>query len=109
MGNKDRTEQRTGLNWYQFKQLRGKVAFYQDFKCWGCNNLLIPENGYSILHHKNGNPKDNRIVNLATVCQICHFDLHGWQDSVDRGLKPKRKIIGKREAIRRRIIPLGGL
>lgn len=101
--------QRYGINTYQLHQLRGQVAFLQDFKCWGCDNPLIPKNGYSVLHHKNGKPKDNRIVNIAVCCPLCHYDSHGWRDSVDRGLRPKRKIIGKKEAIRRRIIPLGGV
>ena len=108
MGDKDRCQQRTGLNWYQFRQLRGQVTFLQDFKCWGCKEPIIPENGLRILHHLDGNPKNNELWNLAVVCQVCHFDLHGWQNSVDRGLKPKKKRISKKESIRQRIMLLGG-
>jgi 5-methylcytosine-specific restriction endonuclease McrA len=107
MKTKNRDELRTGLTPHRIRQLRGKVAFLQEFKCWGCKEPLIPSNGYSHLHHKNGDPKDHHISNLAVCCQLCHHDSHGWRDSAQRGLHPRKKKLSKKELVNNRIQPLG--
>ena len=43
-----------------------------------------------ILHHKNLNPKDNRIVNLVLVCPNCHDKIHQ---------KEKKVRVKKRDAL----------
>ncbi len=106
MASTNRTERRTGLNWWKFKQLRGVIAFKQEFKCAGCSNPLSPYNGESILHHKNGHPKDNNLFNLEVLCKVCHYDVHNWQTSEDRKLFQRKKKPTKKERIQSKIIPL---
>jgi hypothetical protein len=49
-------------------------------KCQNCKHSLKGLKPH--IHHKNGNPKDNRKSNLILVCPNCHSKLH-------RNMKPK--------------------
>ena len=50
-------------------------------KCQKCKRSLKGLKPH--IHHKNGNPKDNKSSNLILVCPNCHSELH-------RTMKPKR-------------------
>lgn len=50
-------------------------------KCQKCKRVLKGLKPH--IHHKNGNPKDNRQSNLILVCPNCHSKLH-------RNMRPKR-------------------
>ena len=50
-------------------------------KCQKCRGLLKGLKPH--IHHKNGNPRDNRPSNLIVVCPNCHSKLH-------RNMKPQR-------------------
>jgi len=50
-------------------------------KCQKCKRSLKGLKPH--IHHKNGNPKDNKPSNLILVCPNCHSKLH-------RSMKPKR-------------------
>lgn len=39
-------------------------------KCVKCGYV------YSLIHHVNGNPRDNRLENLACLCYGCHREWH---------------------------------
>lgn len=91
MTSSNKNTRRTGLTATEAKELKGKIAFQQDFKCYGCGKPLIPNNGNSHLHHLDENPKHNYIANLVVVCPLDHWFLHGFQTTADRGLAPPKK------------------
>ncbi|MEE9374589.1 MAG: hypothetical protein V3V00_16150 [Saprospiraceae bacterium] len=84
-------EKRSGLNPREKRELRGKVAFRQNFKCYGCELPLIPKNGQSHLHHLDGNPKNNHPLNLVVVCPLDHWFIHDYMTPDDRKLFQRRK------------------
>jgi 5-methylcytosine-specific restriction endonuclease McrA len=49
-------------------------------KCQNCGSFLKGLKPH--IHHKNGNPRDNKQSNLILVCPNCHSKLH-------REMKPK--------------------
>jgi transposase len=50
--------------------------------CWEARHGAIPA-GY-IVHHKNGDPKDNRHENLACMSHRAHSRLHGRRKEIER-------------------------
>lgn len=67
-------------------------------KCQKCKHALKGLKPH--IHHKNGNPKDNRQSNLILVCPNCHSKLHREM----KPIKPTTKqnhwvnpITGKKE------------
>lgn len=66
---------RTGLNWWQLRKIRTRILSLQKFLCFYCEKDLLFANRVE-LHHINGNPYDNRRVNLCVVCPSCHKAVH---------------------------------
>lgn len=55
--------------------LRMKVLDRDNFKCRFCGNGR--EDGYSLeIHHKDFNPENNELENLAVACFLCRRGLH---------------------------------
>jgi len=52
------------------KKTRDAVRAVQGFRCANNHDHSLKRGGY--LHHKNGNPNDNRITNLEYWCAECH-------------------------------------
>jgi hypothetical protein len=55
---------------------------YQNGKCNRCKKSFKQMKVRPILHHKNLNPKDNRITNMILVCSNCHDKIHQKQQNV---------------------------
>ena len=55
---------------------------FQKGKCWKCKRSFKQMGVRHILHHKNLNPKDNRITNMVLVCPNCHDKIHQKQKKV---------------------------
>jgi len=71
-----RTGQRgTSSKWRTARQL----ALERDRgRCTACgmNELELRRYGLKLhVHHVNGNPRDDRLANLRTVCEVCHRQL----------------------------------
>lgn len=90
---------RYGLTGAEFRELKGKIAFLQDFKCYGCKRILIPNTGHSHLHHLDEKPRNNFLYNLVVCCPHCHHDFHDFQTSEERGLFTRRKPKSKKELL----------
>ena len=54
----------------------------QNGKCAKCKKSFKQMRVRPILHHKNLNPKDNRITNLMLVCPNCHDKIHQREKKV---------------------------
>ena len=68
---------------------RKHLLEFQKGKCWKCKKSFKQMGVRAILHHKNKNPKDNRIVNMVLVCPNCHDKIH--QKDKGKGGKKKPK------------------
>lgn len=55
---------------------------HQNGKCYRCKKSFKQMKVRAILHHKNLNPKDNRITNMVLVCPNCHDKIHQKQKKV---------------------------
>ena len=55
---------------------RKHLLEFQNGKCGICKKPFKQLRVRKIAHHKNLNPKDNRIVNLVLVCPNCHDKIH---------------------------------
>lgn len=58
------------------KTIRKVLLKYQDGKCWMCKKSFKDMKVRPVLHHKNLDPKDNRISNLVLICPNCHDKIH---------------------------------
>lgn len=61
---------------------RKHLLEFQKGKCWKCKKSFKQMGVRKILHHKNLNPKDNRITNLVLVCPNCHDKIHQKEKKV---------------------------
>jgi 5-methylcytosine-specific restriction endonuclease McrA len=66
----------------QFRLARDLAMKMDGGKCVVCNSA---HNLHG--HHINGNPADNRVENLATLCKRCHYVYHGAERE-----KPPRQL-----------------
>jgi len=64
----------TGLNNYVF--LREFVKKHMKWACEKCGKKRSSKDIDLVIHHKNVNREDNRIANLAVLCNVCHNGLH---------------------------------
>jgi len=55
---------------------RKHLMEFQKGKCDKCKKSFKQMKVRAHLHHKNGNPKDNRIVNMVLLCPNCHDKIH---------------------------------
>ena len=70
---------RTGRNRARRDQALRRQVLERDRQCLRCGNL-----GPLAVHHLNGDPHDNRLVNLVALCQGCHRD-------ADREVRDRRR------------------
>ena len=61
---------------------RKHLLDYQNGKCGKCKKSFKKMGVRKIVHHKNLNPKDNRIINLILVCPNCHDKIHQKEKKV---------------------------
>lgn len=61
---------------------RKHLLEFQNGKCWKCGKSFKQMKVRTMVHHKNLNPKDNRITNLVLVCPNCHDKIHQKQKKV---------------------------
>jgi len=54
-------------------------------KCQKCGNPLKGLKPH--IHHKNGNPRDNKLSNLILLCPNCHSKLHRQMKPIKKGTK----------------------
>jgi hypothetical protein len=92
------------------KSDREHLLDYQKGKCGRCKQSFKRKGVRPKVHHKNLNPKDNRIVNLVLVCPDCHDKIHqkekkvrkvvsdGWGGTEIRVVKVKPKKTVKKKA-----------
>ena len=64
------------------KSDRTHLLEFQKGNCWKCKKSFKQMGVRKITHHKNLNPKDNRIVNLVLVCPNCHDKIHQREKKV---------------------------
>lgn len=64
------------------KSDREHLLDYQGGKCWSCHRSFRQMGVRPILHHKNLNPKDNRITNMVLICSNCHDRIHQKEKKV---------------------------
>ena len=55
---------------------RKHLLSYQKGRCWKCKKSFSKMGVRKIVHHKNLNPKDNKISNVVLVCPNCHDKIH---------------------------------
>ena len=58
-------------NWYMKK---AKILSRDNFKCVGCGSSKV------LIHHIDGNRRNNKDSNLSTLCPICHKKAHMKMD-----------------------------
>jgi len=72
--------------------VKAQLRLKQKGKCWRCHKgfdamgVVRPH-----IHHKNGNPSNNSISNLALVCGTCH-DFLTHEQTLKRRRRPSRKV-----------------
>ena len=65
---------------------------------------ICGSNGFPIVHHLDGNIRNNRSNNLLTVCRKCHAELHGLTFSIK---KPRNDFILELRAQRKTFQEIG--
>ena len=101
---------------------RKHLLEFQKGKCAKCKKPFKTMRVRPHLHHKNLNPKDNRIVNMILICPNCHDKIHqsekkvrkkvtgafGFKEvrvvKVKRTKRTKKKV--KKKTMRKRKTPL---
>lgn len=81
--NKDKKFPKMNGNKHAFKgEKRTRSAYHWEArkflenikKCFICKEI---KKGFQmVVHHKNENPKDNRLSNLQRLCRKCHINVH---------------------------------
>lgn len=66
---------------YPGKKYRWKYAYEHHFIFWKLKNLLIKED--EIIHHLNGDKRDNRIENLKLMKRSLHSSQHSQIEKID--------------------------
>jgi hypothetical protein len=86
---------RTGMSWHQYKQVRAKVWAEQGFKCGKCKGEIgiDGKKGEIELHHKDGNPRNNKRYNLVVLCPVCHKQAHRGKSWRQREVKQVKNPI----------------
>lgn len=69
---------------------RKHLLEFQKGKCGKCKKSFKVMKVRPHLHHKNGNPKDNRIVNMVLLCPNCHDKIHQKDKKKRTKKKPKK-------------------
>ena len=63
----------------EYQRLRRRILDACGYRCDGCGNA-----GRLELHHKNGDPLDDRPANLRPLCRPCHCAADGRRPGPDR-------------------------
>ncbi len=80
---------------------RKALLKYQGGKCANCRKPFAKMRVRPILHHKNLNPKDNRLSNIILVCSNCHDRIHQKAKKV---VRVRTNALGFKE---RRVVKVG--
>jgi len=75
--------QKEKLDSDRWQRLRMMVLQRDDFTCQYCG---YRSEKYQIIHHLDNNPKNNKLNNLATMCQMCNLIEHSGQGCVVKGV-----------------------
>ena len=59
--------------------IQKKVLLRSRGKCEICGFDFAKHDVKPHIHHKDGNPKNNKVSNLIVVCPNCHSKLHKWK------------------------------
>ena len=62
---------------YPGKTYRNKYVYEHHLVWWTHNNSLVPQ-GF-VIHHKNGNQRDNNLLNLELISESEHRKHHGTE------------------------------
>lgn len=68
------------ISWY--------IKAAANWRCQGCDAVHDPGLGFTLtIHHRDGNPENNRLDNLWVCCQRCHLREQGrlYRDRVAPG------------------------
>ncbi|MBI2148873.1 HNH endonuclease [Candidatus Woesearchaeota archaeon] len=63
----------------EWRLLREKILKKDNYTCAYCQYRLEK---YQIVDHINGDPEDNNLENLQTICQMCNIVKHAGQGCV---------------------------
>jgi len=67
-----------------------ELLIKQKGKCWKCHKPFYVRGLLPRIHHKDGNPRNHTIKNLALVCGSCH-DYYSHKQTLKR---PTRRTSG---------------
>lgn len=63
----------------EWRRLRGSVLLLDNFSCRYCGFTAVK---YQIVHHIDGDPENDGVGNLETVCPMCNLIHHAGQGCV---------------------------
>lgn len=84
----------------KFYYQRPYVYERDKFRCQNCGKKVTNEKRNPPVHHIDGDPMNNSLENLVTLCEVCHQKIHRGEDFVSYGkikfakikkYKPKRQ------------------